>query len=256
MSHSLKAVLYELLPPIITGNVRNFQSRQYRASDAHIRSDGYIHWLCTVVGGWLTPNHGNLRAFDYAIEHLPPEGAVVEVGSFLGLSTNILIYLLVKYGKNQPVFNCDPWLFEETDQLIGGFFDASTQDYQRYAKEVFKQNCLTFSAQRKPYAIEALSQHFFEQWHRGTNAEDVFGRSVTLGGPISFAYIDGAHTYEATRQDFLDVHEHLSPGGFILFDDSADGIGFGATQAALEVKQRPEYELVFKTPHYFFRRTG
>jgi len=220
-------------------------------SDQNIRSDEYIRWLCWVLGGWLRPESGNLRAFDCAVRHMPAGGALIEIGSFLGLSTNIIAYLTIKYNRDNPFFTCDPWAFEGTEQKVGGYFDGSTKAYRDYAKQVFIMNANLYSADKKPYTIEAYSTRFFELWSHKAVAEDVLGRSV----PVSFAYIDGNHTYEATKEDFQGVDRHLLSGGFVLFDDSADNSGHeGATRAALEVMQRPDYELVFKTPNYFFRK--
>jgi hypothetical protein len=249
-----KTIALEFLPPFIVRQLRNPHSKAFRESDRHIKTDGYIPWLCTVVGGWLDATHNNIRAVDHAIQHMPTHGAILEIGSFLGRSANVITYLAFKYNRDNPFFCCDPWVFELTEEPIGGYFDAGTQAFALYAKEVFKLNMVTFSQGRRPYAIEAFSDQFFEQWHKAATVVDVFGRSVTLGGPISFAYVDGAHTYEATKRDFLNIHEHLLPGGFIMFDDSADHSGFGSTQVAHEVKKNPVYELVFKTPNYFFRR--
>ncbi len=235
-------------------SVKNSHHKEFRESDLNVRSDEYISWLCTVVGGWLDPSHGNLRAFDYAVRHMPSDGAVIEIGSFLGLSTNIITYLTIKYHRDNPVFTCDPWVFEGTEKPIGGYFDASSDAYRRYAQEVFRMNTALFSERRMPYTIQTYSNRFFELWRLGSTAKDVFGRSITLGGSISFAYIDGAHTYDAALGDFRGVDQHLSPGGFILFDDSADDGAFEVPRVMAEVKQNPAYELVFKTPHYFFRK--
>jgi len=229
--------------------------QKFTDSDRHIRSDEYINWLCGAVGGWLTPENGNLRAFDYAVQHMPEEGAIVEVGSFLGLSTNIIAYLAIKHKRDNLFFACDPWKFEGTERRLSGYFDGSTEAYRQYAKEVFKMNTTLFSETRKPYTIEAYSREFFKMWSSGSKVQDVFGRSVTLGGPISFAYIDGAHTYDAVKGDFLSIDQYLLPGGFILFDDSADDVGFEeVTRAIQEMRRNSSYEQVFKTPHDFFRK--
>lgn len=226
-----------------------------RYRDVH--SDAYLQWLCRVVGGWLTQDDGNLRAFDHAVRSMPPAGAIVEVGSFVGLSTNILAYLALKHGRDNPFFSCDPWIFEGAEEPIGGYFDAGSPAYRRYAKDVFRLNVELFSESRKPYAIEASSAQFWELWRLGATRRDVFGREVTLGGPISFAYLDGSHTYEATQGDFLNVDRELLPGGFILLDDSADeGCFPEVTRVAHEAAQLASYELVFKTPNYFFRKRG
>lgn len=80
-----------------------------------------------------------------------------------------------------------------------------------------------FSGAKLPYAIEKLSDDFFTTWRRAEEVTDVFGRTVRLGGPISFCYIDDNHTYEAVKRDFQNCDEFLERGGFVLFDDSADG---------------------------------
>ena len=228
---------------------------EFLESDRRVRSDEYIPWLCAVLGGWVLPDHGNLRAFEYAVRSMPSGGAMVEVGSFLGLSTNLLAYLAMQHDRDNPFFSCDPWVFEGTAQRIGGYFDAGSEAFRHYAKRVFQMNVELFSGGRKPYAIETSSRDFFAQWDQRSSVQDVFGRSVVLGGPISFAYIDGAHTAEAVQGDFLCVDRHLLPGGFILFDDSDDGGCFPeVSQVARVVAEDPSYEVVFKTPHYFVRK--
>ena len=246
---------FEMNPKGTLRLLRKRKPPEYLDSDRRVRSDEYIPWLCSVVGGFLGADHGNVRAFDYAIRSMPDGGAIVEIGSFLGRSTNVLAYLAMKYRKDNPFFSCDPWMFEGTERPIGGFFDAGCEAFRGYAKEVFRLNASLFSGERKPYAIEMSSSEFFQRWTDRAPVKDVFGRTVALGGPISFAYIDGAHTYEAAWQDFRGVDRHLLPGGFVLFDDSDDGGCFPkVNRLALEIAQDPSYAVVFKTPHYFFRK--
>lgn len=54
-------------------------------------SDDYVNWLCYANAGML--HRGNLYCFDYAIRNLPSEAPIVEVGSFCGLSANLLTLL-------------------------------------------------------------------------------------------------------------------------------------------------------------------
>jgi hypothetical protein len=53
-------------------------------------SDDYINWLSFANSGML--HRGNLYCFDYAIEHLPTEAPIIEIGSFCGLSANVITY--------------------------------------------------------------------------------------------------------------------------------------------------------------------
>ena len=116
-------------------------------------------------------------------------------------------------------------------------------------------NAALFSARRRPYTIEAYSHQFFKFWHTCSTVDDVFGRPVTLGGAISFAYIDGAHNYDVVKKDFLDIDKHLLPQAFILFDDSAQNAGFeGVTRVIDEVKNNSHYKIVFNNPNYLFKK--
>lgn len=187
---------------------------------------------------------------------MPENGAVIEIGSFLGLSTNIIAYLAIKHGRNNQMFTCDPWLFEETEKPIGGYFDASSKAFREYVKKVFTLSLEVFSADRKPHAIESISEQFLCQWDSQSVVKDIFGREAALGGPVSFAYIDGAHTYEAAKNDFLGIDRHLLPGGFVLFDDSSDDSPFECRKVVAEMISNQAYALEFKTPNYFFRKRG
>jgi hypothetical protein len=216
-------------------------------------ADEYISWLLSVHGGFLAP--GNVRAFEHAVRNMPDGGAIVEIGSFLGLSTNLLVYLTVKHNRTHSVFSCDPWSFEATEKFVGGYFDGSSEAFRQYARTVFMLNASMFSGERKPFTVESSSDRFLELWARGSDVRDVFGRMASLGGPVSFAYVDGAHAYPIVKADVAGLDPHLVPGGFLLLDDSADGAGFdGVNRVALELKRGPAYELVFKTPNYFFRK--
>jgi hypothetical protein len=117
-----------------------------------------------------------------------------------------------------------------------------------------------FCAGNEPSAVEACSDEFFAAWRRGDERPDVLGGAVRLGGPISFCFIDGNHTYEAAAQDFRNMDEFLLPGGFVLFDDSGDGqtgpdgVEWGSCRAAREVLATGRYDLVMKNPNYLFRK--
>jgi hypothetical protein len=218
------------------------------------KADEYVGWACSVIGGWLESGNGNLAGFTYAMKHLPATGVIVEIGSFLGASTNVLTYLSRKHARGRPVFNCDPWLFERAEKPIGGYFDASRAEFREYARQAFIQNARIFSELNLPHSFEMTSDEFLKRWARNEEMEDLFGRRVKLGGPIAFAYVDGDHTYEAARADVEGIAAHLVPGGLLLMDDSADGCPFGSGQAAQDFKTRADYSVIFKTPQYLFRR--
>ena len=121
-------------------------------------------------------------------------------------------------------------------------------------KDSFKRNVQFFSSFNLPYAIEVLSDEFFELWENQSETKDIFERNITLGGPISFAFIDGNHTYEFARRDFENTDKFLEIGGFILFDDSADNSGFECSNLMSEIVANPNYEVVIKNPNYLFKK--
>jgi len=259
MNQNFKNFILNITPPYIVKIAKKIIISKHKTPLLHqissgIESDEYIRWICQIQGGWLNVGHGNIADFNYAITYMPDEGAIIEIGSFLGLSTNIIAYLAIKNNRMNPFFSCDPWSFEGTEELIGGYFDASRTDYREYAKQLFKMNVELFSGDKKPYAIESFSERFLEIWDSEGTVQDIFDRTVNLGGAISFAYIDGAHTYEAAKADFLGIDRHLLSGGFILFDDSGDDSPFECKKVVSEVIANPSYELVSKSPNYFFRK--
>jgi hypothetical protein len=70
----------------------------------------------------------------------------------------------------------------------------------------------------------------------------------------TFAHIDGTHNYEQSMRDFLNVDRHLEQGGFIVFDDSADGSQWESNRTAREAAALPLYELIAKNPNYCLRK--
>lgn len=103
-------------------------------------------------------------------------------------------------------------------------------------------------------AIELFSDEFFQAWRSSRAVQDIFGRPIALGGPISFCYIDGNHSYDFVKRDFENVDAFLERGGFILFDDSEDGSAWEVCRVVQEVRASGRYDLVIKNPNYLFRK--
>src|ERR1700681_73599 len=79
--------------------------------------DDYLAYLSFVNAGML--NKGNLLCFDYALRNLPSRNPIVEIGSFCGLSTNIMAYFKQRHGVPNKIFNCDKWEFEGAVGNVG-----------------------------------------------------------------------------------------------------------------------------------------
>jgi Methyltransferase domain len=236
---ALESVLRSKIPANILDQI------DFTIANHIVNHDEYLRWVIQMIGGWLNVGDGNSHCFNHAIRHMPDGGAVIEIGSFLGVSVSVLSYYITRLGRTNRLFNADPWHFEETEKPIGGFFDAASKKFRDYCVQTYKNNVSLFAARNLPTTIEAFSDDFFQMWDAGAETTDVFGNKVKLGGPISFAYIDGAHTYEAAKKDFENVAKHLLPGGFVLFDDSNPQLKFGCVQSAAEAARLPGFTRLF-----------
>lgn len=222
--------------------------------------DFILRLRSTVIGeGMLHP--GNIYLMDYAIRHLPEMGVVLEIGSYGGLSSNLLRYLLDKHQQPASLFCCDAWVYEGYHDAAGaatpwmdGRTDVLRSDFTAYIKEAFIRSNQLLSGHQLPSAVHLDSDAFFEAWAACSQVTDVFGRTATLGGPIAFAYIDGNHAYDFAKRDVENTARHLVPGGFILLDDSAAHQHFGSAKLALELKNHPDFNLVLANPHHLFRK--
>lgn len=214
----------------------------------------YIEWLSFANAGMLT--RGNVNCIDYAIQNLPSNAPIIEIGSFCGLSTNIITYFKHKHGVKNPLVTCDKWIFEGSEKggPLGDSTMVSHAEYRNFIKESFLRNVSIFSRYDLPHTIELFSDELFKAWEAKEKRCDVFGHEFQLGGPISFCFIDGNHSYDFARKDFKNCDDNLESGGFVLFDDSADGSGWEVCKVVKEVSDTGRYELVAKNPNYFFRK--
>jgi Methyltransferase domain len=245
-SMTIRAVARDLLPPVLL-----------RAAKATIRReptvlpyerDEFLFWLSLINPGTL--NSDNLPLFNHAIQRMPEGGAVVEIGSWCGMSINHLIHMMQNTGRSNEVFSVDEWQFEGSGASRIPGSNILFSDYRDLAIDTFRRNLMLFHPDRLPHHIVASSDRYFELWTQRAEVVDFFGRTTTLGGAISLAYIDGDHTYQQSWRDFENVDRFLLPGGFIIFDDSADWCDWESKRSAREAASRPDYELVAKAPNY------
>lgn len=210
-----------------------------------------------VTGGMLTV--GNIDAIAYAIANIDSEAPFLEIGSFCGLSSNLITFLKQDAGKRNKLIAFDPWDYaswHEEGETFANFNQITWAEYTEFVKNAYRTRVGFFSSADLPFAIQGYSGQIFEKWAAEESVIDVFQRPVALGGSISFAFIDGDHTYEGALSDFKNVDRYLEIGGFILFDDSADGSNWGCARVAREVSQRSAYELISKNPNYLIKKVS
>lgn len=231
-----------------------------------IYRDEYTDWLMWANAGMTDP--GTLHCMDHVMKNIPTEDPVIEIGVFCGLGTNLLTYFRHRHNRSNQIFCADKWVFEEHPVTaggpghgpdgghIGGMEHLTHDEYRQFVKDSYIRNIKTFCVGDLPYAVEEFSDDFFKLWRDGTTVTDVFGREAKLGGPIAFSVIDGNHTYEFAKRDFLNSDEYLVDGGFLFFDDTADmaDMRWGVHDVVAEIKKSDRYEVVMKNPHYLFQK--
>lgn len=239
---------------VLRSVIKIFQKPKPELSQKQAKSYEFISWLKFANAGML--DNGNLYCFEYAIENLPSNKPVIEIGSFCGLSTNIISFYLRKFNKSNNLITSDKWIFEGAE-VPSAFLEGSNithNEYKTFVKDTYIRNISFFSKDHLPYTIEQFSDDFFKLWSEDKLETDVTGRKIQLGGKISFAYIDGNHTYEYAKRDFENVDRYLEIGGFILFDDSADHSGWQVCKVVEEIKKEGRYEIIINNPNYLIKK--
>ncbi len=223
-------------------------------------TDRFILRLPSSVMGCGMLDEGNIYLLDYAIKNMPAGKYVLEIGSWAGLSTNLILHLMRKYGRKEQFLGCDPWLYAynetESEEVypIDGRDDISRAAYMEYIKKGFMEAALLFHKNNLPYTFQLKSDDFFDHFQQKSTLTDVFGRSTTLEGSISFCYIDGNHAYENVKRDFENVNKHLMVHGMILFDDSWGGANYGSANFMREIKKSPQFKVIGKNPNYLIQK--
>lgn len=241
--------------------MRKFLGRAFRKAASLVdpqeawieATDDFVKWLCFANAGML--DAGNKYLMDYALGRLRSDAPILEIGTFCGLSANLLTHYKRKHGLRNRLITCDRWEFEIGDadrERVGGSH-VSFADYKLFVRDSYLRNARTFSGDDLPFTIEATSKELFEMWSGGREVCDVFGRTIKLGGPLSFCYIDGNHSYEGAREDFVNCDQFLESGGFLLFDDSTLEM-FGVSRLMPEVIATGRYRLAAQNPNHLFEK--
>lgn len=123
----------------------------------------------------------------------PGEGAIVEIGSYLGNSTIYLALGSLAAGR-EKVHAVDP----HTELSM-----AQVPDKER-TSEKFLVN------------LDRFGVHQHVVYHRQASVE---AAQAWDGGPVRLLYIDGLHTFDAVVSDFTSWYPHLSTSHVVVFDD-------------------------------------
>jgi predicted O-methyltransferase YrrM len=165
-----------------------------------------LHQRLDQVQGYLHPMEGfalmNLAA------HADTQGAVVEIGSFMGRSTCWLASGLKISGRTpaERVFAIDHFRGSPEHQP-GGTHECAAVVQTGSTLDAFNGNLRRAGVEQivTPVVTDSLSAA--SQWRE------------RIGGPIRLVFIDGDHSYEASKADFEAWSPHVPVGGLVAMHD-------------------------------------
>jgi MMP 1-O-methyltransferase len=165
-------------------------------------SESHFSEFASKVKGFLAEDEGQ-ALFDLALE-AASYGPCLEIGSFCGKSA---VYLGTACKiKGVTLFTIDHHTGSEEQQPGQLYFDPEIYDDRKGEIDSF------------PLLRETLRKAELENtvvpmitW------SEVAARNWTT--PLGLVFIDGGHSYEAALTDYLCWHEHLVPGGYLIFHD-------------------------------------
>jgi GT2 family glycosyltransferase/predicted O-methyltransferase YrrM len=173
------------------------------------------------IRGWLHPEEGYTLLT--LAEHGPGTGAIVEIGSYAGLSTSYLA-LGAKRAKREPVTAIDH--FQGSPAMQKGAESETAEIVEEGSSyRAFSDNMERLGLKDHVVPVVSSAQEAAQTW----------------SDPIRLLFIDGDHSYEASRQDFQAFDRSVAPGGVVCFHDI--GVKDGVTRFFRElVATRSDYE--------------
>ena len=124
----------------------------------------------------------------------PADGAIVEIGSFMGRSTVGLAYVAQRYGLGKVVAIDPHTAPSTTDPDLG----AQRSSYDEFQENVRRAGVVDAVDCRRAFSYEVA-----RDWT----------------GPIRLLWIDGDHVYESVKQDLALFRRHLAPGAIVAMHD-------------------------------------
>ena len=151
----------------------------------------------TGVEGWFSRTDAELFiSVDRQQKAAGLVGDILEIGSFKGASAILLGYLLA---SGEELVVCDPF--------GGTGISAHEPLVYTYFEDPFRQE------------FEANYRRFHTELPRIIQATSDQLPDAHLGQRFRIIHVDGAHHYDAVRQDLLLTRDLLLPGGVVIFDD-------------------------------------
>lgn len=172
-----------------------------------------------------------------------PDGDVVEVGSLMGRSAFVLLYLARRY-KLGPLLTVDPWAFDDcvqTDSPEGLKEVSGEWDF-----EVLGQGLHVHLAPFVPHDQAHLrlpSRQGHQHYLSGAPILAQAGHAVDFERRIGCIHIDGNHDYAAVREDCELWLPLLKPGAWLILDDYVWDHGDGPRRVGDDLLQKRQADI-------------
>ncbi len=148
-----------------------------------------------------------------------PAGDVVEIGSLMGRSAFVLLYLAWRY-RIGPVLTIDPWRADSAIQRDSPKeFQTLVSEWDfEVLSEGFMVNMVPFRADDHAH-MRLTSENSFKMYAEGATILSRMGGRVAYSGKIAVIHIDGNHDYDYVKKDCKLWLGRMLPGSWLILDD-------------------------------------
>lgn len=148
-----------------------------------------------------------------------PAGDVLEIGSLMGRSAFVLLYLAWRH-RIGPVLTIDPWMSDNAIQRQSSdAIQALTDEWDFEAlREGFFVNMVPFRADDHAH-LRLPSGNAFSVYASGEVILSSTARRVAYSGEIAVIHIDGNHDYDCVKKDCELWLSRMLPESWLILDD-------------------------------------
>lgn len=172
-----------------------------------------------------------------------PKGDVVEIGSLMGRSTFLLLYLARRY-EIGPALSADPWsALECVQQDSPDALQAVTDEWDyEVISEGFHINMLPLGTHDHAH-LRMPSSRAFETYTNGTAIKSQSDKPIQYSGKISVIHIDGNHDYDSVNMDCQLWLQKMTPGSWLILDDYIWAHGDGPYRVGNELLDSQQHRI-------------
>lgn len=149
-----------------------------------------------------------LALFDTAYSLADGDPVVVEIGSWLGRSA-VALSLGIKRKKGAVLYCIDPFN-ADSDPVSAKNLGGIAQELGVPLLELFTRNVKRYGSYKHVRPLQGYSTDFSKDWNK----------------PIDMLFIDGNHSYEGAKRDFLEWSPFVKPGGYLAMHDVSNDPNF------------------------------